>query len=111
MSSTTIYIINLEDVNDNPVEIALINNQSYFEILQSQDNGTIAILSCTDPDSYPNNLFQCSLNTSGSYAGVFYVSVVGDVCQIIPLRSPPCIDSLGLRFNSKLHESFWCNSE
>ena len=94
MSSTTIYIINLEDVNDNPVEIALINNQSYFEILQSQDNGTIAILSCTDPDSYPNNLFQCSLNTSGSYAGVFYVSVVGDVCQIIPLRSPPCIDSL-----------------
>ena len=114
-SSPATYTIRLIDLNDNPVEISLINNQSYFEIPQAQNSGVIANLSCTDPDSPPiNNLFNCDVNTSANLDGVFSLSVGGDLCQISVMQFLPCVESLVYditincrnEFNSSLHSSF-----
>ena len=115
MNSTATYTLSLVDVNDNPVEIAFINNQSYFEIIQSQNSGIIANLSCTDSDSPPfNNLFVCSVSTAGNFTDVFFLSVAEDVCQILVIQFPPCVESLVYSltincrnvFDSSLNSSF-----
>ncbi|KAI6652190.1 Protocadherin Fat 4-like [Oopsacas minuta] len=89
--------LTLIDLNDNPVTIDYINNQSDFQILQSQNSGIVAKLSCIDPDTYLSNiLFNCSLDPSSNPmnfgSDVFFLSYSEFVCDILAIQYPPCID-------------------
>ena len=89
------------DLNDNPINIGFMGNDSHFQIMQSQSSGVVANLSCTDADSFPVG-FSCSIvastNPLNSNNGqpVFVVShgTEGPVCQIVAMQTPPCVQEL-----------------
>ena len=93
------YTIKLTDANDNPPRIDFINNQDYFQILQSQSSGIVANLSCSDADtSLLNTQFNCSIDASTNPinfgTNIFLVMASQPICYIVSIQFPPCVDDL-----------------